>query len=199
MPDRLERQIRFIRELDRLKTVQRQTWLMDTSRKENSAEHSWHIAVMAMVLAEYTPDGAVDVGRVIQMLLVHDVVEIDAGDTFCYDTAAVSGQHEREQMAAQRLFGLLPEDSGDQFKALWKEFEAQQTPEALLANALDRLQPILNNYHTDGKSWRDNGITREQVLARNRVMARGAPALWAYIEKLLDRAVEKGILLRSVP
>lgn len=198
MDERLERQLRFIRELDRLKRVQRQTWLMDTSRKENSAEHSWHIAVMAMVLAEYTPDGEVDVGRVIQMLLLHDIVEIDAGDTFCYDTAAVAEQHGREQAAAVRLFGLLPEDIGQRFTALWEEFEARQTPEALLANALDRLQPILNNYHTDGKSWQDNGITREQVLKRNRVMAQGAPALWAFIETLLDRAVEKGILRPSV-
>ncbi len=197
MTDRLERQLDFIRELDRLKTVQRQTWLMDTSRKENSAEHSWHIAIMAMVLSEYAPDGGVDVNRVIQMLLVHDVVEIDAGDTFCYDKSAVSGQHTREQAAARRLFGLLPEDIGRRFKALWDEFEARQTPEARLANALDRLQPILNNYHTGGKSWQDNGISRDQVLARNRVMAQGAPTLWAYIEKLLDRAVDKGILTRS--
>jgi putative hydrolase of HD superfamily len=196
MDDRLEQQIRFIRELDRLKSVQRQTWLIDTHRKENSAEHSWHIAVMALVLAEYTPDGEADLGRVIRMLLVHDIVEIDAGDTFCYDTTAVDGQHEREQAAARRLFGLLPEDIGLKFKALWDEFEAQQTPEALLANALDRLQPILNNFYTDGKSWQDNGISREQVLARNRVMARGAPVLWDYIEKLLDRAVEKGFLRR---
>ncbi len=197
MTDRLERQLDFIRELDRLKTVQRQTWLMDTSRKENSAEHSWHIAIMAMVLGEYAPDGGVDVNRVIQMLLVHDVVEIDAGDTFCYDKTAVNGQHTREQAAARRLFGLLPEDIGRRFKALWDEFEARQTPEARLANALDRLQPILNNYHTGGKSWQDNGISRDQVLARNRVMAQGAPTLWAYIEKLLDRAVDKGILTRS--
>lgn len=197
MADRLERQIRFIRELDRLKTIQRQTWLMDTSRKENSAEHSWHIAVMAMVLAEYAPGGDVDVGRVIQMLLVHDIVEIDAGDTFCYDNSAVSGQHGREQAAARRLFGLLPEDIGRKFKALWKEFESRQTPEALLANALDRLQPILNNYYTDGKSWQANGISRRQVRARNRVMADGAPELWAYIDNLLDRAVAKGILRPS--
>ena len=197
MADRLNRQIRFIRELDRLKNVQRQTWLMDTSRKENSAEHSWHIAVMAMVLAEYAPVGDVDVGRVIQMLLVHDIVEIDAGDTFCYDNAAVSGQQEREQAAARRLFGLLPEDIGRQFKALWEEFESRQTPEALLANALDRLQPILNNYYTDGKSWQDNGISRRQVRARNCVTADGAPELWAYIDNLLDRAVSKGILRPS--
>ncbi len=197
MEDRLERQLRFIRELDRLKTVQRQTWLMDASRKENSAEHSWHIAVMAMVLAEYTPDGAVDVGRVIQMLLVHDIVEIDAGDTFCYDRDAVGEQQKQERAAARRLFGILPEDIGRRFNSLWDEFESRQTPEARLANALDRLQPILHNYHTDGKSWQDNGITQDQVLKRNRVMAEGAPALWSYIVELLDRAVARGFLRRS--
>ncbi len=199
MNDRLERQLDFIRELDRLKNVRRQTWLMDASRKENSAEHSWHIALMAMVLGEYAPADGVDVGRVIQMLLVHDIVEIDAGDTFCYDQAAVSDQRGREQDAARRLFGLLPADIGKRFTALWEEFEDRQTPEARLANALDRLQPILNNYHTGGKSWQDNGISHDQVLARNRVMAEGAPLLWRYVEKLLARAVAEGILSPSAP
>ncbi len=199
MNDRLERQLDFIRELDRLKNVRRQTWLMDASRKENSAEHSWHIALMAMVLGEYAPADDVDVGRVIQMLLVHDIVEIDAGDTFCYDQSAVSDQRGREQDAARRLFGLLPADIGKRFAALWEEFEARQTPEARLANALDRLQPILNNYHTGGKSWQDNGISHDQVLARNRVMSEGAPLLWRYVEKLLARAVAEGILSPSAP
>ncbi|MDJ0875318.1 MAG: HD domain-containing protein [Desulfobacterales bacterium] len=199
MDNRFERQLDFICQLDKLKNVQRQTWLMDTSRKENSAEHSWHIAVMAMVLGEYAPDGEVDVSRVIQMLLVHDIVEIDAGDTFCYDGAAVSGQHDREQAAARRLFGILPEDIGRRFHALWDEFEARETPESRLANALDRLQPILNNYHTSGKSWQENGISRDQVLARNRELAQGAPALWTHVQELLARAVEMGILPRSAP
>jgi putative hydrolase of HD superfamily len=194
MNDRLERQLDFIRELDRLKNVRRQTWLIDASRQENSAEHSWHIALMAMVLGEYAPGDGVDLGRVLQMLLVHDIVEIDAGDTFCYDEAAVSGQHAREQAAARRLFGLLPADIGKRFSALWEEFEARQTPEARLANALDRLQPVLNNYHSGGKSWQENGITHDQVVARNRVMAEGAPTLWGYVQKLLERAVAKGIL-----
>ncbi len=194
MDDRLERQLDFIRELDRLKSVRRQTWLMDASRKENSAEHSWHIAVMAMVLGEYAPGDGVDVGRVLQMLLVHDIVEIDAGDTFCYDEVAASGQHAREQAAARRLFGLLPADIGDRFTTLWEEFEARQTPEARLANALDRLQPVLNNYHSQGKSWQENGITHDRVVARNRVMDEGAPVLWRYVEALLERAVVQGIL-----
>jgi putative hydrolase of HD superfamily len=192
--ERLARQIAFVKELDRLKGVQRQTWLADASRRENSAEHSWHIAVMALVLAEYTPRNDLDLGRVIQMLLVHDVVEIDAGDTFCYDREAVAQQAVQEERAADRLFGILPPDIAARFRDLWKEFEARRTPESLLANALDRLQPILNNYASGGKSWRDNGITREQVRRRNRIVAEGAPELWAYIEDLLKQAVRQGFL-----
>jgi len=192
--ERLEQQIAFVRELDKLKRVERQTWLTDTSRKENSAEHSWHIAVMALVLAEYAPADDLDIGRVIQMLLLHDIVEIDAGDTFCYDQAAVARQAGHEKRAAERLFGMLPPDLGNRFRTLWEEFEARRTPEALLAHSLDRLQPILNNYHSDGKSWRANGITRGQVRGRNRIVAEGAPVLWAYIEDLLQKAVHRGIL-----
>lgn len=192
--ERLEQQITFVRELDKLKRVQRQTWLTDTSRQENSAEHSWHIAVMAMVLAEYAPGDDLDIGRVIQMLLIHDIVEIDAGDTFCYDRAAVAHQAAHEERAAERLFGLLPQHLADRFRNLWEEFEARETPEALLANSLDRLQPILNNYHSGGKSWGAHGITRDQVRERNRIVADGAPELWAYIEDLLQRAVDKGML-----
>ena len=191
---RLEQQITFVRELDKLKRVQRQTWLTDTSRQENSAEHSWHIAVMAMVLAEYAPGDDLDIGRVIQMLLIHDIVEIDAGDTFCYDRAAVAHQAAHEERAAERLFGLLPQHLADRFRNLWEEFETRETPEALLANSLDRLQPILNNYHSGGKSWGAHGITRDQVRERNRIVADGAPELWAYIEDLLQRAVDKGML-----
>jgi len=191
---RLAKQIAFIRELDRLKTIQRQTWLMDASRKENSAEHSWHIAVMAMVLAEYAPREDIDVSRVIQMLLVHDIVEIDAGDTFCYDNAARATQHAKEERAAARLFGLLPADLAAHFHGLRQEFDARQTPEALLAHALDRLQPILHNFHTDGKSWRANGIRRNQVEKRNALVAQGAPELWTFIVDLLDRAVARGML-----
>ncbi len=192
--ERLARQIAFVKELDRLKGVQRQTWLADASRRENSAEHSWHIAVMALVLAEYSPRNDLDLGRVIQMLLVHDVVEIDAGDTFCYNREAVAQQAEHEERAAERLFGILPPDMAARFRGLWDEFEARRTPESLLANALDRLQPILNNYASGGKSWRANGITREQVRRRNRIVAEGAPELWAYIEDLLQQAVRQGFL-----
>ena len=192
--ERLAQQMAFVKELDRLKSVQRQTWLADASRRENSAEHSWHIAVMALVLCEYAPRNDLDVGRVIQMLLVHDIVEIDAGDTFCYDREAVTRQAQREERAAERLFGALPADIAVRLRDLWEEFEARRTPESLLANALDRLQPILNNYASGGKSWRSNGITREQVRRRNRIVAEGAPELWAYIEDLLQQAVRRGFL-----
>ncbi len=192
--ERLEQQITFVRELDKLKRIQRQTWLTDTSRQENSAEHSWHIAVMAMVLAEYAPGEDLNIGRVMQMLLIHDIVEIDAGDTFCYDRAAVAQQADHEERAAERLFGLLPQDLASRFKDLWEEFEDRQTPESLLANSLDRLQPILNNYYSGGKSWRANGISRNQVRERNRIVGDGAPELREYIEDLLQRAVDKGML-----
>ena len=192
--ERLEQQIAFVRELDKLKRIQRQTWLTDKSRKENSAEHSWHISVMALVLSEYAPGEDLDTGRVMQMLLIHDIVEIDAGDTFCYDQAAVALQTDQEKAAAERLFGLLPPDQAVRFRDLWEEFENRRTPEALLAHSLDRLQPILNNFHTEGKSWRANGITRRQVRERNRIVAEGAPPLWDYIEDLLQRAVEQGFL-----
>jgi putative hydrolase of HD superfamily len=191
---RLDQQITFVRELDKLKQVQRQTWHMDTHHQENSAEHSWHIAVMALVLAEYAPGDDLDIGRVIQMLLMHDIVEIDAGDTFCYDRAAVAEQAGHEERAAERLFGLLPPDLRDRFRSLWAEFEARETPESRLANSLDRLQPILNNYYSGGKSWRANGITRDQVRERNRIVADGAPELWTYIQDLLQRAVDEGML-----
>ena len=189
--DRLSRQVRFLREVDRLKQVFRQTWLLDRSRKENDAEHSWHLAVMAMLLREHA-DPAVDLPRVIQMLLVHDLVEIDAGDTFCYDDDDHKAQ--REHAAAQRIFALLPPDQADALRGLWEEFEARRTPEAQYAAALDRLQPLLHNYYTQGAAWREHGVKADQVLQRNRHIAEGAPALWAFAEGLIRDAVAKGYL-----
>ena len=189
--DRLSRQVRFLREVDRLKQVFRQTWLLDRSRKENDAEHSWHLAVMAMLLREHA-DPAVDLPRVIQMLLVHDLVEIDAGDTFCYDDDDHKAQ--REHAAAQRIFALLPPDQADALRGLWEEFEARRTPEAQYAAALDRLQPLLHNYYTQGAAWREHGVKADQVLQRNRHIAEGAPALWAFAEDLIRDAVAKGYL-----
>jgi putative hydrolase of HD superfamily len=191
--ERLEAQIRFILEIDQLKTVLRRTWILDRSRRENSAEHSWHLAVMALLLAEYGPPG-LDLPRVLKMVLVHDLVEIDAGDTFCYDAAALLDQAERERRAADRLFPLLPDDLAAELRALWEEFDARTTPEARFAAALDRLQPVLHNYATEGGTWREHRVSRDQVLERNRPMGDGAPDLWEYARALIDDAAARGLI-----
>jgi putative hydrolase of HD superfamily len=190
---RLDAQLAFFLEIDKLKLVLRQTYLTDKSRRENSAEHSWHIATMAPFLAEYAAP-PVDIARVIRMLLVHDIVEIDAGDTLVYDTKGYLDKPQREQRAADRIFGILPADQASEIRQLWDEFEARQTPEARFAAALDRLQPILHNYHTQGAAWRAHGIHLDQVIARNRHIGDAAPRLWEYVQTLLKDAVEKGYL-----
>lgn len=191
---RLVRQLDFLREIDRLKTVLRQTVLTDKSRRENSAEHSWHLAVMAGLLQEHANEPGLDVGRVIRMVLIHDIVEIDAGDTFAYDTAGHADKAEREERAAERLFGLLPDDQRAEIMDLWREFEDRTTPEAKFAAALDRLQPMIHNYLTEGHTWRQHGITAGQVLARNRHIAEGSEALWRFAEQMINDAVDKGYL-----
>jgi putative hydrolase of HD superfamily len=191
--NRLERQIRFILEIDRLKGVLRQSYLAGVERRENSAEHSWHLAVMALVLAEHA-NAAVDVTRVVQMLLVHDIVEVDAGDTYVYDPAARAGQAERERRAADRLFGLLPDDQGRELRALWEEFEGRASPEARFAAALDRLMPVLHNCFTGGRSWREHGVTADLVIERNRPMRGGSETLWTYALARVREAVERGDL-----
>jgi len=191
---RLEKQIAFILELDRLKDVLRQTTLtVAENRRENSAEHSWHLAVMATVLAEYATD-AVDVSLVAAMLLVHDVVEIDAGDTFAYDAAGYEDKEERERKAAERLFGLLPEEQGSELRAAWDEFEECSTPEARYANALDRLQPLLLNSKSGGGSWRTHSVTREQVLRRMEPIRLWTPRLWPVVMEIVDDASARGWL-----
>ena len=193
---RLTQQLRFITELDHLKQVLRQTKLFDASRRENSAEHSWHLAVMASVLLEYAPPGT-DLTRVLEMLLLHDVVEIDAGDTFCYDAAANLDKAAREQTAAARIFGLLPEALGIRLHSLWEEFEAGTTTEARFANALDRLQPFLHNYHAQGGTWRVHSVSKTQVLERMRPIERGAPQLWPYVLQLIDDACTQGFIAKA--
>ena len=192
--DRLAAQLRFIVEIDKVKGVFRQTLLIDKSRLENDAEHSWHLAVMAVLLAEYASDKGLDLLRVVKMVLVHDLVEIDAGDTYIYDEAGMKDKAERELAAADRVFGLLPPDQGAEVRGLWEEFEARDTPEAQFAAALDRLQPLLHNYHTQGAQWLKHGVTADRVLAVNRTMAAGAPELWAFAEQLIHDAVRKGYL-----
>ena len=191
--ERLHRQLTFVLELDRLKTILRRTYLLDESRHENSAEHSWHLAMMALVLAEHA-NTPVDPLRVLKMLLVHDVVEIDADDTYIYDTAGAQDKAAREQAAATRIFGLLPPDQEGELRALWEEFEARITPEARFAAALDRLMPILHNALTQGRSWREHGIQAAQVLERNAHIADGSEALWHYAHGVIAQAVSAGHL-----
>lgn len=192
---RLAQQIRFILEIDKLKEVFRQTLLLHSRRRENDAEHSWHLCLLAIVLAEHANAPGVDIARVVKMLLIHDLVEIDAGDTFAYDDPAhLAGQHDREARAADRLFGLLPTDQTNEFRALWNEFEARQTPEAKFAAACDRLHPMLLNAHTEGAAWRQHGVTRDRVLLRNHSIADGSEALWEYTQAMIDEAVAAGHL-----
>ncbi|OAN45337.1 HD domain-containing protein [Magnetospirillum moscoviense] len=192
-PDRLTRQLAFVAELDRLKTVTRQTLLADSSRPENDAEHSWHVAVMALLLAEYAPAGA-DATKACHMLLIHDVVEIDAGDTFIHDEAGNASKAAREEEAAQRLYGILPPDQGEVLAALWREYEDRATPTALYADALDRLQPIINNFATQGATWHSNHVTADKVRELVKRIAAGAPALGEYAAELVEEAVRRGYL-----
>lgn len=190
---RLNQQIQFILEIDRLKQILRQTLLTDGSRRENSAEHSWHLALMALVLAEYAPEGT-DILRAIKLLLLHDLVEIDAGDTFCYDQQGNLDKAARELLAADRLFGLLPPDLGSELRLLWEEFEAQETPTAKFAAALDRIQPILHNQQTQGGTWRIHNITRDRVMQRMQPVETGAPALWPFVLQVIEDCVAAGYL-----
>lgn len=192
--NRLRKQIQFILEIDKLKKIVRQTLLTDRSRKENDAEHSWHIALMAVLLLEHAEEKSIDVLRVVTMLLVHDLVEIDAGDTFCYDKAGNEDKLEREIKAADRIFNLLPEDQAAYFRALWDEFEARETAESRFAAAMDRFQPLLHNYNTKGGTWKEHKVHKDQVVKRNHPIAFGSPSLWEYATGLIDDAVNKGYL-----
>lgn len=192
--DRLHRQIEFIVEVDKLKEIFRQTVLTQSRRAENDAEHSWHFALMVIVLAEHSNHQPLDVLRILKMVLIHDLVEIDAGDTFAYDTKHMADQHEREARAATRIFGLLPADQAAEFRALWDEFEARQTPEARFAAACDRFHPMLLNCRTNGHAWQKHGVTQDRVLARNAHVAEGSKAIWEYAVKMIDAAVAKGDL-----
>ena len=191
---RLHQQIQFIVEIDKLKDIFRQTYLINGKRKENSTEHSWHIALMAVLLAEYATEKKLQIFRVIKMLLIHDIVEIDAGDTYCYDESGVQDQKEREKRAADRIFNILPEDQTKSFRALWDEYEDRKTPESRFANALDRFQPLLHNYFTKGHSWRQHGIQKKQVISRMQPVDEGSSFLWDYVASLIDDAVRKGFL-----
>lgn len=191
----LDSQIRFLLEADKLKTVVRQSTITGGSRRENSAEHSWHLALMALVLAEHAPPGT-DLNRVVAMLVVHDLVEIDAGDLFVYaDAAAQARQEEAERAAADRIFALLPQPQAAAVLSWWVEFEERRTPEARFARALDRLQPMLLNMQTGGGTWKDHGVTADQVIAKVTLIEDGSPSLGAYAKVMIATALERGLLL----
>ena len=197
--ERLQRQIAFLMEADRVKTILRRNRVVsDPDRRENDAEHMYHFALFAMTLAEYS-NAPVNLLRVLQMILVHDIVEIDAGDAFIYDAAQQVGKREREERAADRIFGLLPADQAAEYRTLWEEFEAEHTPEARFAAALDRLQPLLCNYHTQGGAWREYGVAAPQVFERNSKIQRGSTELWTHVEAMLHDAVAKGYLPADKP
>ena len=191
--DRVESQLEFLMQIDRLKGVLRRNFIFDGSRRENSAEHSWHMALMAAVLGEHFPAG-VDPARVFTMALVHDLVEIHAGDTFAYGAYDRQEKEEREREAAERVFGALPDDQAGALKALWVEFEHGDTKEARLVRALDRLQPLLLHRLTGGKAWKEHAVKKSQVLERVQDIERDAPALWPFVERLLDEATRAGQL-----
>ncbi|HEV3253740.1 MAG TPA: HD domain-containing protein [Candidatus Acidoferrales bacterium] len=182
---RLDQFVAFLIEADKLKKILRRTLLADASRRENSAEHSWHLALSAMALEEYAAE-PVDLRRVLEMVVVHDLVEIDAGDTFAYDVAGNATRHARESAAADRLFGLLPPDAGARLRALWEEFEARATPEARFATAVDRIQPFLQNVKAGGGTWKIYGLRREQVLERMDPVRTALPALWPMVTRVVD-------------
>lgn len=195
---RLAQQIQFIIEIDKLKTILRQTLLTDSSRRENSAEHSWHLAMMTMVLAEYAPPQT-DLFRAMKMALIHDIVEIDAGDTFCFDIQGNQDKAQREEQAATRIFGILPEDQKKEMRLLWDEFEARETPSAKFAAALDRIQPLLHNQQTAGGTWLLHDIKHHQVMKRMAPIEEGTPQLWDFVLQKIDECIAAGYLKTYIP
>ena len=193
MDSRLDKQFEFIREIDKEKKIVRQTFLSDGSRKENDAEHAWHAAIMAVLLSEYANE-KIDVPKTIMMVLTHDLVEIDAGDTYAYDQTGNQTKKERELKAADRIYGLLPEDQRKYLRALWDEFEAMETPEAKFANMLDKIQPVCLNDQSKGKSWVEHNVCKRQIMERNSKTHEGSELLWDYIKKLIEKNVEAGFI-----
>lgn len=191
---RLEKQMNFLLELDKMKNIYRQTYVLHEDRHENDAEHSWHLALLAIILAEYANE-PVDLKTVMETVLIHDIVEIDAGDTYAYDDLGNATKAEREQKAADRLYGLLPEEQGKRLRRLWEEFEAQSTPEARFAAALDRIQPLTLNYTKKGKSWKEHGTKRSQAEKRMQAVSEGSQILGEIASEIIHRAAAEGLLI----
>ncbi len=189
--DKLEQQMQFLLELDKQKEIERQTYLASGKRKEGDAEHAWHLAVMAFLLADYANE-KIDVLKTVKMVLLHDVVEIDAGDTYAYDTTGNQTKRFREEKAADRIYGMLPEEQKQEYRALWEEFERGETPEAKFANTLDKVQPVLLNDASGGISWREHGIEKSQIMERNAHTQEGSGALWEYAHRLIEENAAKG-------
>lgn len=192
----LIQQVNFIKEIDKLKYIQRRTKLFNSDRHENDAEHSWHLAMMTIVLAGHA-NKPVDVLKVLKMVLIHDIVEIDAGDTFIYDTTKSHDNTAEELLAAERIFGLLPAQQAEEFIAIWKEFEEGVSEEAKFARSMDRFEPLLQNASNNGGTWQEFDVPYEKVHAKKKVIANGSTALWSYADNLLNESVEKGILKKS--
>lgn len=191
--EKIRKQIEFIITIDEMKNVLRRNLVVDASRRENDAEHSWHLAVMAMILEEYSAD-KVDISKVLKIALVHDLVEVYAGDTFAYDVKGNEDKLDREIMAAEKLFGMLKDGQGDEIRALWDEFEAKETAESKYANAIDRLQPLLLNYLTNGHTWKLGDVHAPQIYKRMDIIRTATPELWHIVEGIISTSIETGLL-----
>jgi len=194
--ERFQKQLAFILEADKEKNIFRQTHLSGHGRRENDAEHAWHMAMMIYLLKEYANE-PFDVAKAMMMALIHDIVEIDAGDTYAYDEAGLATQKEREEKAADRIFGLLPDDQRDELRALFEEFEAYETPESRFAHVMDNFQPLLLNDSNDGADWREHTIRKSQVLKRQSKNVLGSEVIWKYVESLINKNVENGNIINE--
>lgn len=191
--ERLVKDIEFIVELDKMKSILRQTSLIGEDRREDDAQHSWHISLMAMILSGYANE-KIDVCKVIKMLLIHDLVELEAGDTFCYDKKGNEDKKEREELAADKIFGMLSDEKNKEMRSLWDEFEEMETPEALFATSMDRLQPMLNNYHNNGGTWRKYDVAQSDVYKRIGPVKESSDELWGYVVYMIEDAYNKGLI-----
>ncbi|WP_221391652.1 HD family hydrolase [Dyadobacter sp. NIV53] len=194
--ENLLKQIEFIKEIDKLKYIQRRTKLLGSDRNENDAEHSWHLAMMAIILSGHS-NVNVDVLKVLKMVLIHDIVEIDAGDTFIYDTSKNHTNTDEELLAAKRIFGILPQEQAEEMIAIWEEFEEGKTDEAKFARSMDRLEPLLQNVSNNGGTWQEFGVDYKKVYNKKQIIAEGSTEIWAYAENLINESVEKGILKKD--